>query len=683
MQLKICDEPLILTELTVLKYKGFKTEQKLQVDPRITCIVGMNESGKSSLLELLSKSNYHEDDSSGFNFDTDYPVSELEEAKAKLNNSKTLPIAKLKFLLPEAISKKIRTHLGDEVLPTSYLTFHLNYHPSHKVDLQLNLDKYKEITLQRTKSSPDLPSSKNYREPLLFIDAGDFIITDMNLDEIIFREAFETAGDEEYFDAYVFGYYCLWNLPKFLYLDQYTTLPDKIKLSNFYTATPPFIHLVNNQHHIEAAFLLLGNIGPKTFFPEKQLPEDKIRQILDAAGKHITEEIRKYWKNSKDFSVYLELEGNTVDNAFISIQINHHELGNSLSLSQQSLGFKWFFTFYTLCSSILKNRRKYIILLDEPGNHLHGSAQANLLNFLNEISKDIQIIFTTHSPFMVTHLDQVRSVYYDQDQGSVITGLENKGDPARFLPLQAALGYDVAQNLFITKNNLVVEGVSDRLYLEHFSGLLEEEGLSDDISIIPAHSLSKVENLVSFLYGQKLNVVCLLDFALGGSDQCVNRLSKLGFLDSADILCVSAFITPGDGTTRKDADIEDMLEPEEYLALYNAAYNDDEPIKLEDLDHKPEYKIIQSIRNFNNKRNSLAKKNSSEPMDAKDKNSKSKASKSKSSKGHDHHLPPAKLLRKVNVNFSEQTLDRFRTLFKRINDRFEAKDSELTDNSEL
>ena len=190
------------------------------------------------------------------------------------------------------------------------------------------------------------------------------------------------------------------------------------------------------------------------------------------------------------------------------------------------------------------NTSNYILLLDEPGLNLHASAQADLLRFLQDLSDDYQIIYSTHSPFMISpeNLDRVRTVL-ETDKGSVISDSIQEKDPNTLFPLQAALGYDIAQNLFVSKKNLLVEGVSDLIILTALSGILESDGrtgLRFDIKIVPTGGLEKVATFISLLRGSKLEMVCLLDSYTDAkgkakmdrmiSDKIIHR-SKVRFFD--------------------------------------------------------------------------------------------------------------------------------------------------------
>ena len=85
--------------------------------------------------------------------------------------------------------------------------------------------------------------------------------------------------------------------------------------------------------------------------------------------------------------------------------------------------FRSFFSFLVWFKKIQEdNSNNYILLLDEPGLNLHASAQDNLLRFLKDLSVDYQIIYTTHSPFMIEsdNLTKVRTVF-ETENGSIVS----------------------------------------------------------------------------------------------------------------------------------------------------------------------------------------------------------------------------------------------------------------------
>ncbi|WP_162561731.1 ATP-dependent nuclease, partial [Tritonibacter mobilis] len=110
-----------------------------------------------------------------------------------------------------------------------------------------------------------------------------------------------------------------------------------------------------------------------------------------------------------------------------------------------------------------------ILLLDEPGLHLHGLKQRDFRETVSKLAEKNQTLFTTHSPFLVgpDELDLVRVVEMtDRNEGTKVHTSVTANDPAALLPLQEALGYDLAQSLFTQKQNLILEGLTDYWYVE-------------------------------------------------------------------------------------------------------------------------------------------------------------------------------------------------------------------------
>jgi hypothetical protein len=130
-------------------------------------------------------------------------------------------------------------------------------------------------------------------------------------------------------------------------------------------------------------------------------------------------------------------------------------------------------------------------------------------------------------------------------------------DPAALLPLQEALGYDLAQSLFTQKQNLVLEGLTDYWYIEAASQLLrasKDANLSDKIALVPANTAGKVVYFATILHAQGFKVAALLDSDSAGDqaahqDTLVHTLGNKGILRTKDYL----------QNEIKGAEVEDLL----------------------------------------------------------------------------------------------------------------------------
>jgi hypothetical protein len=148
-----------------------------------------------------------------------------------------------------------------------------------------------------------------------------------------------------------------------------------------------------------------------------------------------------------------------------------------------------------------------------------------------------QTIYTTHSPFLIgpDELDLVRVVeLVDRRVGTKVHTFAAAEDPTALLPLQEALGYDLAQSLFAQHRNLVLEGLTDFWYLEATSELLRSAGLADlneRIELIPCNSAGKLVYYATILHAHKLKVAALLESDSAGEQAAKQELlaHKLGY----------------------------------------------------------------------------------------------------------------------------------------------------------
>ena len=141
-------------------------------------------------------------------------------------------------------------------------------------------------------------------------------------------------------------------------------------------------------------------------------------------------------------------------------------------------------------------------------------------------------------------------------------------DPDTLFPLQGALGYEITQTLFIGKHTLLVEGVSDILYLQCLSYALKSrkrDHLDERWTICPSGGIGNVRGFVSLFGGNKLDVAVL-------ADQTKKDLKKIEELRRSEILKSGRVWTISDFTGKAESDIEDLFAPELFVSIVNAAY---------------------------------------------------------------------------------------------------------------
>ena len=419
-----------------------------------------------------------------------------------------------------------------------------------------------------------------------------------------------------------------------MYYDDYYMLPSRISIENLQSDNN-----IENSDKTAKALLELADIDKLTTADNFE----DYKAELEATQLIISEELFKYWSTNQNLKINFDIDkvektdsqhNRRIVEHILDIRVQNTRSGVSLPLKNRSKGFNWFFSFLVWFKKIQEDKKStYILLLDEPGLNLHAMAQQDLLKFIYDLSKEYQIIYTTHSPFMIEseNLTKVRTVVEQPDGTKVSESVQEK-DPNTLFPLQAALGYTLAQNLFVSPKNLIVEGIADLTYLNLISNILaekEREGLNEDITIVPVGGADKVATFVSLLRGNELDMVCLLDTF---SDQSAK--GRLGNLVAERIIKEKNILFFHEFTGDTFADFEDMFTDNEYINLYNNAFGTS--ISITDI--KSDKPIMRQLKELNG------------------------------NKDFNHYKPANYMAKNIaDITLSDETIERFEKIFKKIN----------------
>jgi predicted ATP-dependent endonuclease of OLD family len=633
-----------LKDVTIHKYKSFETTQKFELENDITILVGMNESGKTSALEAIAKTHYFQDDESfTFNATHDYPRKEKKQMEKSGENPQAITCT---YEIGADLLQFIEQEMSKGIFKST--TFSVTTKYDNKRTINISVDSRKFIE-HKTKELGI--SSETLNEKLLKVKNK----TDLETLQKEYTEESKVAGIKAfapYFEnkdkweydpigEYVYRVLVAPKMPKFLYYDEYYSLPSRISIEKLNDKS-----LEDKEYKTAKALFELADINTDDIIESDNF-EDFIAE-LEATEAIISGELFKYWQTNKNLNITFQIDKREETDRYNNTRIVEHILdirvknkGVSLPLKNRSKGFNWFFSFLVWFKKIQEDKNSnYILLLDEPGLNLHASAQADLLHFLEDLSKDYQIIYTTHSPFMINSdkLQRVRTVL-ETDKGTVISDSVQEKDPNTLFPLQAALGYDIAQNLFISKKNLLVEGVSDLVILTAMSSILEtekREGLRNDITIVPTGGLEKVATFISLLRGSQLEIACLLDSYTDPTGKAkMENLIAEKIIQKNKIHFFDEFLE-----THNKADLEDLFVKQDYLNLFNFAFPDTQ-IKLSELNQDIKQVIIQINKYINKDR-------------------------------FNHYLPANELVKRgiKKDDLSPETLDNFEKVFAKINKLF-------------
>lgn len=535
-----------LTSFRITDYRSITDTGEIEVDPRITCLVGKNEAGKTAVLQALRRINpVH---AANFNLTLDFPRNRLiqHQRERKQSGGPAPLVARATFELDDDDTRLIESTLGEGALRDRHITVSVGYEAKATGDVPIDEAAVVRHLLGGTAWEARAP---------------EFTTVSQLLD------ALKEAGEDEAARQLVpkvtpLGSTPLsdqaWKLvaarlPRFLYFDEYAVMKGQATLQSLSAANGSDERLRTLRELLD-----LAGVTPQELLNDGNYQQ--LKALLEATSAEITGEVFEYWRQNPDLEVEFDIhrpQGQNAESSFY-VQIKNRRHGNTVPFDERSRGFVWFFSFLVAFHKVAGEGKPVIILLDEPGLNLHGKAQGDLLRFVEErLAPKHQVLYTTHSPFMVDaqHLERVRTVEDVRGKGTTVSADCLTTDADTLFPLQAALGYDVAQSLFVGPNCLLVEGPSDLLYLQAFSRLSKQRGgtgLDERWVVTPVGGADKLAAFVALMGGNKLNVAAVMDIAKQDRQRVDNLLARR-LLESSHLVRVSQFCE------RAEADIEDLL----------------------------------------------------------------------------------------------------------------------------
>lgn len=591
---------LTLQSFQVRLFRNIVDSGPVQVD-EVTCLVGKNEAGKSALLQALHHLNPAKPEMT-LDLLNEYPRWLKKEHEISGEIEDAVPITAA-FVISDDLVADLAERFGDGVVAADTVRFYRTYAAPGELKVNIELDQAAFI-------DPLLEASPRRLKDAVGTVTNTSVLAKKLKDLVAGKEdgtdkAAALGGDAE--DAQVRLHEALGgaanlttavcealveHLPKTFYFSSYSQLDGRYRLDEVFAA----VAQGTEDESIEAAadFLQLARVVPENI---EDWDFEASNSELEAISSLLTKRVKEHWKQNDHLRLRVSLEtqqenlptGQQHAVRYLQFRVEDTRHDFSSRLDRRSTGFRWFISFI---ASFLEFEKEdnLILLLDEPGLSLHARAQMDLLDTIeSKVARGRQVLYSTHSPFMVktSQLNRAR-ITEDQgpDKGSVV--INDAGvvtDPDTLFPLQAALGYDVVQSLFIGDQNVLVEGVSDFIYISMLSEHLLSRGrtgLTDSCRLLPAGGATNIPTFIALL-GTRLDIVVVLD---GNSDQqkIENSISR-GRLDQAGVLVLDTF------TSVPGADIEDLFEPDEYLTLFNGCFKKN--LKLEDLKGKD--RIVKRI----------------------------------------------------------------------------------------
>lgn len=516
----------MLEKVFIENFLSIYNNQELKVSNKLTTLIGGNASGKSTILKAINKMN----------------GEKIDIKEKNINRLEDETTISMKFYLDKSIRKKLNESYFDNDnnkllrLPDIDLYYYLyldekgelQYELKDKDDKQVNiiklniknLSKYFEQSLKGYNSQ----IKKKIQEIILTLDKDTDILANLTEEE----QSILDQNTKDDFNKLKSELKDIENklLPnyKFIYMNSFKDiLVDDITIDSIEKNTT----VVN--------FLNIAGITKDEIV--KAVDNDdqqKIRTIENKTISIVTKHFKKIFSQVKDDDMFKLSMTIDTKNRKLNFWIQNKITGESvLPFTSESEGMQWYLSMYLRLYEYFVNETKntfYILLLDEPNIYLHAEAQYDLLNnvFKGKLN-DVQIIYSTHSPYMIDANDLFSIRIIDKDDETKIFNntidylkFKRKGEKLNDVdvlsPVLISTGINISNQLTISPSDkiIVVEGPHEYYAFAAMKRILKIK--NNNLKIIPCQGATKVPFMCNYLYGLGYCVTAVFDNDKEGRD---------------------------------------------------------------------------------------------------------------------------------------------------------------------
>jgi predicted ATP-dependent endonuclease of OLD family len=503
-----------LEKFKIKNYKSITDSGFCWLASDITILAGKNESGKSGILEAIrdfSRTIPKIPESAK-------PISKSDDTRIELffslNENERKKISK-KLQLPDIeIEKLLKPHIGiskdengryefTEEIDDPYIEY-VDSSNSHAID-QINdaFDKIKKFYPENNILFPSFKDNINQYSKDLSSFLGTFermqpfinsnektkIQVQNNLGQIKKHQK-ELKNYDQYFKVVN---ELVAEMPNIIFFSDFTDiLPNSITFQEAQSNST-----IKNFATISA--LDLSKALDNNLDPHRRM------NLLSHCSAKITGDFKDHWAQDK-LNIIV-----TSDGQKLLFSVEEQGRHDRYKPEQRSKGFQWFLSFYLRLTA--ERGKTNIILIDEPGLYVHAKAQKDILGVLESLANEMQIIFSTHSPYLIDNrrLDRIRLVKKGKTGTIIESKIHKNADKETLTPVVTAIGLDLCNQFSVVGvDNIILEGFSDYYFLSGMKKKLGEKKF-DKKYFVPCVGATKIPIMISLIMGWGLNFVALLD----------------------------------------------------------------------------------------------------------------------------------------------------------------------------
>lgn len=367
--------------------------------------------------------------------------------------------------------------------------------------------------------------------------------------------------------------------PRFVYFSDYKKILGNIDLEEFVRETKgirakglEYVEEFDKAETVNNLFYLAELDAQK--LEEVQNSPSRLIKLLHTSSRRLSERLNPAWKGDP---IHVELRWNPGNVLSVVISDVHKDgtVTNTGLLNRRAEGFKWTFSFIVNFAAETQKAelKEAILLLDEPARNLHPAQQRGISDLLKGLAGSNQILYATHSPFMIFDYTQGNLLVVELDKRRHLSKIYYdywNADDQTLIPILYGLSRGLVESIvdkqigYNSRPVIIVETMSDCMYLNAFDRFLKDPNLSmNPLNIVPAYNKNSVLSLAIFYKNHGYDTFILLD-----NTEESRRISTE--LQSNEFKSVQMIFFELAGQPRLF--IEDMMMEDDYLYAVNQTY---------------------------------------------------------------------------------------------------------------
>jgi len=367
--------------------------------------------------------------------------------------------------------------------------------------------------------------------------------------------------------------------PRFVYFSDYKKILGNIDLEEFVRETKgirakglEYVEEFDKAETVNNLFYLAELDAQK--LEEVQNSPSRLIKLLHTSSRRLSERLNPAWKGDP---IHVELRWNPGNVLSVVISDVHKDgtVTNTGLLNRRAEGFKWTFSFIVNFAAETQKAelKEAILLLDEPARNLHPAQQRGISDLLKGLAGSNQILYATHSPFMIFDYTQGNLLVVELDKRRHLSKIYYdywNADDQTLIPILYGLSRGLVESIvdkqigYNSRPVIIVETMSDCMYLNAFDRFLKDPNLSmNPLNIVPAYNKNSVLSLAIFYKNHGYDTFILLD-----NTEESRKISTE--LQSNEFKSVQMIFFELAGQPRLF--IEDLMMEDDYLYAVNQTY---------------------------------------------------------------------------------------------------------------